>query len=70
MSASTTAHRRWITQAQAAEYLGLTDRTIRNLIARGELTGYRVGKGRSIRLDSNEVDALLRPIPTMGGDAA
>lgn len=60
--------RRWITQAEAAERLGVTDRTIRNLIARGELTGYRLGQ-RAIRLDVNEVDACLKPIPAVGGAA-
>lgn len=58
--------RRWISQLEAAERLGVTDRTIRNLIARGDLTGYRLGR-RTIRLDVDEVDACLRPIPTAGG---
>lgn len=62
------ASRRWITQAEAADRLGVTDRTIRNLIARGDLTGYRLGR-RTIRLDINEVDGCLRPIPTAGGAA-
>lgn len=62
----TAASRRWITQAEAADYLGVTDRTIRNLIARGQLTGYRLG-ARAIRLDLAEVDACLKPIPTVAG---
>jgi hypothetical protein len=33
------------------------------MIASGELAGYRVGK-RMLRVDLNEVDALLRPIPS------
>jgi excisionase family DNA binding protein len=53
-----------MTQQQAAEHLGVTDRTIRNLIARGELTGYRLGK-RTVRVDFADVEALLRPIPTV-----
>ena len=61
--------RRWLTQAEAAEYFGVTDRTIRNYIARGQLTGYRLA-GRSVRVDASELDKLLRPIPTAGGDAA
>lgn len=59
--------RRWITPDEAAERLGCTTRTVRNMIARGELTGYRLGT-RSIRLDIDEVDDLLRRIPTTGGD--
>lgn len=56
---------RYVTQSAAAEYLNVTDRTIRNLIARGSLTGYRLG-ARAIRVDRAELDALLTPIPTVG----
>lgn len=52
----------------AAERLGCTPKTIRRFIARGELKAYRLGK-RTIRVDLNEVDALLRPIPTAGMSA-
>lgn len=48
----------------AAEHLGVCTRTIRNYIAEGRLTGYRIG--RLIRLDAAEVDALAKPIPTVG----
>lgn len=54
----------WLSQAEAAEYLGVTDRTIRNYIARGDLPGYRVRGSRLVRLRLSDVDALLRPIPT------
>jgi hypothetical protein len=44
-------------------------RTIRRRIADGSLTGYRIGGGRSIRVESAEVDeSLLKPIPA--GNAA
>lgn len=59
--------RRWLTQLEAAERIGVTDRTIRNMIRRGELTGRRVGSTRMIRVDAKELDALLRPIPTASG---
>jgi len=55
--------RRWLSQADAAEYLGVTDRTIRNYISRGHLRAYRVRGSRLIRIDRSELDALLRPIP-------
>jgi len=64
---------RWLNQAQAADYLGVTDRTIRNYIARGQLKGHRVRGSRLIRLDVADLDALMGLIPTvgtMGGDAA
>lgn len=51
----------------AAEYLGVAEKTIRRMIARGDLTGYRAGP-RLIRVDLNELDAMLRVIPTAGGD--
>lgn len=68
MSTQTPA-RRWLTQAEAAERLDVTTRTIRNLIARGELQGHRVGRTRMIRIDMHELDELLRPIPTTDGAA-
>lgn len=49
----------------AAAYLGVNPRTIRRMISSGQLTGYRVGS-KLIRLDIDEVDALMRPIPTTG----
>ncbi len=61
---------RWLSQAEAAEYLGVTDRTVRNYIARGNLRGYRVRGSRLIRIDRHELDTLLRPIPSAGGVAS
>ena len=52
--------RRYATLTQAAEYLGVTDRTIRQMIADGRLTGYRSGP-RLVRVDLNEVDTAMRP---------
>lgn len=69
MSLTVAPARRWLTQQEAADYLGVTDRTIRNLIARGDLRGYRMRGSRIIRLDRGEVEDLLQPIPTTGGAA-
>jgi excisionase family DNA binding protein len=66
-SAQPPAYRRWLSQAEAAEYLGVTDRTVRNYIARGALPGHRVRGSRLVRIDRKDLDALLRPIPTAGG---
>lgn len=57
--------RRWLSQQEAADHIGVTDRTIRNYISRGQLTGYRVG--RLVRVDLKELDDLLTPIPTTRG---
>jgi excisionase family DNA binding protein len=56
--------RRYITIAEAAEYLQISDRTVRRLISDGELNGYRMGRSRrTIRVDLNEIDEhLMRPI--------
>lgn len=52
--------RRYATINQTAEYLGVTDRTVRQMIADGRLTAYRNGP-RIVRLDLAEVDAAMRP---------
>ena len=52
--------RRYGTLSQAAEYLGVTTRTIRQMIADGRLTGYRSGT-RLVRVDLNEIDAAMEP---------
>lgn len=59
--------RRWLSQAEAAEYLGVTDRTIRNYIRIGALTGRRLPGSRLIRLDRHELDAALKPVPSVRG---
>lgn len=51
---------------QAAHQFGVCERTIRRMISRGDLVGYRFGT-RIIRLDPVEVQSLLRPIPAAGG---
>lgn len=49
----------------AAEYVDVSTKTIRRWIAAGRVTGYRAGP-RLIRVDLNELDAMLRPIPAAG----
>jgi excisionase family DNA binding protein len=52
----------------AAAYAGCSRYTLRRRIADGTLTGYRLGP-RLISVDLNEIDATLRPIPTVGSAA-
>lgn len=54
----------WMTQRQAAEYLLITPRHVRNLIADGRLTAYRMGGSRTVRLRRDEVENLVQPIPS------
>lgn len=57
----------WLSQVQAAEYIGVTDRTIRNYIARGILPAARVRGSRAIRINRADLDALMTPIPSAKG---
>jgi excisionase family DNA binding protein len=66
MPEQTSIRRRYIKIADAADYLGVTDRTIRQMIADGRLTGYRSGT-RLVRLDLNEIDTAMQPF---GGGGA
>ena len=61
--------RRYATLETAAEYLVCSTRHVRDMIARGEITGYRMGS-KSVRVDLNELDAALTIIPTGGRLAA
>lgn len=52
--------RRYVKIAEAAAYLQVTTRTVRQMIADGRLTGYRSGN-RLVRVDLNEIDAAMQP---------
>ncbi len=51
--------RRKVSIIEAAEYLGVSERTIRNWIATGILPAYRYGP-RVVRIDPGDLDALGR----------
>lgn len=55
--------------ADAAKYMSVSARTVRRRIACGDLTAYYIGSTRTIRVSLDDVDRLLRPIPTAGGAA-
>ena len=59
----TAVAQRYCTVAEAAEYIGTSTKFVRTLIARGDLTGYRIGT-RAIRLDLRELDNIMTPIPS------
>jgi excisionase family DNA binding protein len=48
--------RRWVSLADAAEYTGLSQKTIRAHIAAGHLPAYRPRGSRVIRIDLRELD--------------
>ncbi len=62
------SRRHLVSLAEAAEQAGCNPKTIRRRISDGSLSGFRMGP-RLIRVDLNELDALLRPIPTAGDGA-
>lgn len=61
--------RRYVPLDAAATYLSCSTRHVRDLIARGEITGYRLGS-KSVRVDLTELDDVLTVIPTGGRLAA
>jgi excisionase family DNA binding protein len=65
MAARAAIPRRYITITEAAEYLGVTERTIRAMISDGRLLAHRNGS-RIIRLRVDEIDNAMSPV---GGGA-
>lgn len=55
--------RRFIRQEVAAERWDVSVDTIRRMIAKGQIRGYRLNN-RIIRVDMDEVDAAFRLIPS------
>ena len=60
---TTKVHREFESLTSAAERTGLSIRTLRRRIAGGQLAAYRSGP-RVIRVDPDDVDHLMVPIPT------
>lgn len=61
--------RRLASIQDTAAYLGTSTKTVRRYIAAGRLKAYRLGD-RAVRVDLDQLDELLRPIPTAGSGAA
>jgi hypothetical protein len=55
--------RRLTSLYKAAQYVGVTERTIRNYVGKGLFCAYRVPKVRGILVDLDEVDAAMRRLP-------
>ncbi len=52
--------------AEVATYLGVTDRTIRNLLSAGHLRAYKIG-GHTVRFRRDEIEAALTPMGARSG---
>ena len=57
--------RRLVSINAAAEYAGVSSKTIRRRISDGTIRGYKLGS-RTIRVDLRELDAAFRQIPAVG----
>jgi excisionase family DNA binding protein len=62
---ATLTARKTLTVQEAAQVYGCSVRTIRARIADGSLPAYRLGP-RAIRIRVEDLDALMRRIPTAG----
>jgi excisionase family DNA binding protein len=60
VSKKNTTNDRFISIAEAAKYLGVSERTVRNMLYDGRLRGHRLG-GRVVRLKLSEIDTALEP---------
>jgi excisionase family DNA binding protein len=63
------AEPRWATLAQASDYSTIPVKTLRDWASRGRLPLYRFGP-RQLRVDLNDIDALVRRVPTASGRAS
>lgn len=54
----------WVTMRQVTQMTQRHERTIRQAIAEGHLPAYKIG--REFRFKLEDVEALLRPVPTTG----
>ena len=51
--------------AEATAYTGCSARTLRRYVSAGRLPAYRLGPRRLV-FRVSDLDALLRPVPTLG----
>lgn len=57
---------RYVSQSEAAQYLGVSVRTIRQYISEGHLPAFRLTSAPNglVRIRREDLDAMLCPIPT------
>jgi excisionase family DNA binding protein len=57
---------RFVPIKEAEEKYSVNWYTLRRWIREGKITGYRIGD-RLIRVDLDEIDALMKPLPVISG---
>jgi excisionase family DNA binding protein len=63
------SRRHYESVANAAARVGVSTKTVRRWIASSQLAGYRMG-ARLLRVDPDDVDQMLTPIPTVASPAS
>src|SRR5262245_38909181 len=63
---TTSNARQLVSLKQAAAYVDVNPITLRRWISAGRVRAYRVGP-RFVKVDLNELETLLRPVPTADG---
>jgi len=53
---------RLVSMSEAAEHLGICERTMRRYVAEGRVRAFKLGP-KIVRFDVNDLDDLLTPIP-------
>ena len=51
----------WLTLREAAEYLRVSQRTMRSLVAKEQVTAYRIKSGGALRFKAKDLDRVLIP---------
>ncbi len=52
----------WMTLREAAEYLRVSQRTMRTLVVREQVTAYRINPRGALRFKAGDLDRALEPI--------
>jgi excisionase family DNA binding protein len=66
MSANDFSESRYVSLSYAAEILGISERTVRRMIATRVVKGYKIGP-RLVRVDLREIEGLPKVIISIGG---
>jgi excisionase family DNA binding protein len=54
------------TLGKTADDLGISLRGVRRLVSSGQLRAYKIGRSRAVRVDADDVAAVLKPIVPNG----
>ncbi len=56
----------WMTLSEAAEYLRVSQRTMRTLVVREQVTAYRINPRGALRFKAHDLDQCLEPTVVPG----